>query len=30
MGLLYETVNKTLEAERDFNKAYAELSAVML
>jgi outer membrane protein TolC len=30
MGLLYETVNKALETERDFNKAYAELSAVML
>jgi outer membrane protein TolC len=30
MGLLYETVNKALEAERDFNRAYAELSAVML
>jgi outer membrane protein TolC len=30
MRLLYETVNKALEAERDFNKAYAELSAVML
>ncbi|MDR1332741.1 MAG: TolC family protein [Tannerella sp.] len=29
-GLLYETVNKTLEAERDFYRAYAELSAVML
>ena len=28
-GLLYETVNKALEAERDFNKAYAELSSVM-
>ncbi|MDR1406662.1 MAG: TolC family protein [Tannerella sp.] len=30
MGLLYETVNKTLETERDFYKAYAELSAAML
>ncbi|MDR2120855.1 MAG: TolC family protein [Tannerella sp.] len=29
MGLLYETANKTLEAERDFNKACAELSAAM-
>ncbi|MDR0756784.1 MAG: TolC family protein [Tannerella sp.] len=29
-GLLYETVNRTLETERDFNRAYAELSAVML
>jgi outer membrane protein TolC len=29
-GLLYETVIKTLETERDFNRAYAELSAVML
>ncbi|MDR1454716.1 MAG: TolC family protein [Tannerella sp.] len=28
-GLLYETVNRALEAERDFNRTYAELSAVM-
>lgn len=30
MGLYYDTMNRTLEAERDFQKAYAELSAVEL
>ncbi|MDR1055534.1 MAG: TolC family protein [Prevotellaceae bacterium] len=30
MGLYYDTVNQTLEAERDYQKAFAELSAVEL
>lgn len=30
IGLYYDTVNQTLEAERDYQKAYAELSAVEL
>lgn len=30
MGLYYDSVNQTLEAERDYMKAYAELSAVDL
>jgi hypothetical protein len=30
IGLYYETVNRTLEAERDYQKAYAELTAVEL
>lgn len=30
MGLYYNTINQTLEAERDFQKAFAELSAVEL
>lgn len=30
MGLYYNTVNQTLEAERDYQKAFAELSAVEL
>ncbi len=30
MGLYYETVNRALEAERDYQKAFAELSAVEL
>ncbi len=30
MGLYYDTINLTLEAERDYQKAFAELSAVEL
>ena len=30
IGLYYETVNRTLEAERDYQKAYAVLTAVEL
>ena len=30
IGLYYDTVNQSLEAERDYHKAYAELSAVQL
>jgi|SRR5690554_313924 len=30
IGLYYDTVNQALEAERDYQKAYAELSAVQL
>lgn len=30
MGLYYNTINQTLEAERDYQKAFAELSAVEL
>jgi outer membrane protein TolC len=30
IGLYYDTVNRTLEAERDYQKAFAELSAVEL
>lgn len=30
IGLYYETINKALEAERDYQKAFAELSAVEL
>lgn len=30
IGLYYDTVNQTLEAERDFQKAFAELSSVEL
>ena len=30
MGLYYDTVNRALEAERDYQLAYAELSAVEL
>jgi hypothetical protein len=30
IGLYYNTVNQALEAERDYQKAYAELSAVTL
>lgn len=30
IGLYYDTVNRALEAERDYQKAYAELSAVQL
>ncbi|RNC64888.1 TolC family protein [Proteiniphilum sp. X52] len=30
MGLYYETINRALEAERDYQKAFAELSAVEL
>ena len=30
IGLYYDTVNQALEAERDYQKAFAELSAVEL